>query len=121
MWTPGVLYHRFGLVVPKARDCGDHEWHVSSSEVERCYHCLAERPAVLWDEFDTRLEYGKGEPRLTVAVDIRLSLESAARVGLRDRVEISTSMAPADALVFAERLRADAERAAQRNDETSLT
>jgi len=36
--TPNALYDR-GLVVPKARDCGRHEWHNSDDFVEACYHC----------------------------------------------------------------------------------
>ncbi len=42
--TPDVLYHRFGLVVPKARDCGDHEWHNEGGGMDGCSHCQARRP-----------------------------------------------------------------------------
>ncbi len=42
--TPDVLYYRIGLQVPKAQDCGRHEWYTSDDVVERCYHCLAKRP-----------------------------------------------------------------------------
>ena len=48
--TPNVLYHRLGLVVPKARDCGDHEWYHSDDVVDRCYHCEVERPTVGWSQ-----------------------------------------------------------------------
>lgn len=37
--TPNVLYHRFGLVVPRARDCGDHDWHNRGDGIDACYHC----------------------------------------------------------------------------------
>jgi hypothetical protein len=40
--TPDLLYDR-GLVVPKARDCGDHEWYTSSAEADGCYHCQVTR------------------------------------------------------------------------------
>jgi hypothetical protein len=42
--TPGVLYHRFGLIVPKAADCGRHEWHNQDAPVDACYHCRQTRP-----------------------------------------------------------------------------
>jgi hypothetical protein len=41
--TPNVLYYRLGLVVPKARDCGNHEWHNSGNGVDACYHCEVTR------------------------------------------------------------------------------
>ena len=41
--TPDLLYDRLGLVVPKARDCGEHEWYIADGAVEHCYHCRAER------------------------------------------------------------------------------
>src|SRR5207244_2580028 len=37
--TPNVLYYRLGLVVPKARDCGNHEWHNNGNGIDACYHC----------------------------------------------------------------------------------
>jgi hypothetical protein len=40
--TPDRLYDH-GLVVPKARDCGDHEWYNHDNVTEHCYHCEAER------------------------------------------------------------------------------
>ena len=43
--TPSFLYDR-GLVVPKVRDCGDHEWYKATKDVEACYHCLVSRDAV---------------------------------------------------------------------------
>ncbi|MFI5261979.1 MAG: hypothetical protein ACHQZR_05460, partial [Candidatus Limnocylindrales bacterium] len=42
--TPAVLYVRLGLVVPKARDCGAHEWFDSADELDACYHCEATQP-----------------------------------------------------------------------------
>jgi hypothetical protein len=41
--TPNFLYYRLGLVVPKARDCGAHEWHNQGDGVDACYHCEATR------------------------------------------------------------------------------
>jgi lincosamide nucleotidyltransferase A/C/D/E len=43
--TPTRLYD-LGLVVPKARDCGDHDWYNSNGVTEACYHCLAERSRI---------------------------------------------------------------------------
>jgi hypothetical protein len=43
--TPNVLYDR-GFVVPKVRDCGDHEWYRSTPEVDACYHCQVSRDMV---------------------------------------------------------------------------
>lgn len=43
--TPNVLYYRLGLTVPKARDCGNHEWHNAGDGMEACYHCKVERPS----------------------------------------------------------------------------
>jgi len=40
--TPRILYDA-GLVIPKAADCGSHEWYVSTPGIQRCYHCRAER------------------------------------------------------------------------------
>jgi len=42
--TPNVLYYRLGLVVPKARDCGRHEWHNNGDGLDGCYHCDVTRP-----------------------------------------------------------------------------
>ncbi len=42
--TRNVLYYRLGLVVPKARDCGDHGWYRQDAETEACYHCRVTRP-----------------------------------------------------------------------------
>jgi hypothetical protein len=39
-WRP-PLY----LLVPKGRDCGNHEWYNADRRVEHCYHCKAERTA----------------------------------------------------------------------------
>lgn len=41
--TPNLLYYRFGLVVPKARDCGNHDWHNNGSGVDGGYHCEVTR------------------------------------------------------------------------------
>ncbi|HEY8951754.1 MAG TPA: hypothetical protein VIP78_04250 [Candidatus Dormibacteraeota bacterium] len=41
--TPNFLYHRFGLAVPKARNCGDHEWYNAGNGMDGCYHCMVER------------------------------------------------------------------------------
>ena len=41
--TPTRLYD-LGLVVPKARDCSDHDWYNVDGLTEACYHCLAARP-----------------------------------------------------------------------------
>lgn len=41
--TPTVLYNRLGLVVPKAKDCGNHDWHFRGGAVDACYHCEAIR------------------------------------------------------------------------------
>jgi hypothetical protein len=42
--TPNVLDYRLGLVVPKARDCGNHEWHNGGNGSDVCYHCEVTRP-----------------------------------------------------------------------------
>ena len=42
--TPDVLYFRFGLMVPKVADCGDHEWHNEGAGWDMCYHCEVRRP-----------------------------------------------------------------------------
>jgi hypothetical protein len=42
--TPDFMYYRLGLVVPKAGDCGLHEWHAGGDESDACYHCRATRP-----------------------------------------------------------------------------
>jgi hypothetical protein len=42
--TPNFLYYRLGLVVPKVRDCGDHEWHNKDEILDSCYHCEQTRP-----------------------------------------------------------------------------
>ena len=42
--TPGALYRR-GLVIPKARDCGDHKWHLRGGGLDACYHCEVARPS----------------------------------------------------------------------------
>jgi hypothetical protein len=36
--TPNALYG-VGLVVPKARNCGNHEWHSKGHGIDACYHC----------------------------------------------------------------------------------
>jgi hypothetical protein len=41
--TPNVVYYGLGWVVPKARDCGNHEWHNRGSGIDACYHCEATR------------------------------------------------------------------------------
>lgn len=41
--TPSWLYDR-GLVVPKAWDCGAHQWHNRDAVLDACYHCEATRP-----------------------------------------------------------------------------
>ena len=41
--TPNFLYDR-GLMVPKARDCGDHDWHNEGDGMDGCYHCKVIRP-----------------------------------------------------------------------------
>lgn len=40
--TPDLLY-RLALVVPKAKDCRDHQWHNSGSGIDACYHCTVTR------------------------------------------------------------------------------
>jgi hypothetical protein len=42
--TPNVLYYRLGLAVPKALNCGNHEWHNAGNGIDACYHCRVERP-----------------------------------------------------------------------------
>jgi hypothetical protein len=37
--TPKVLYYRLGFVVPKATDCGKHDWHNAGGGLDGCYHC----------------------------------------------------------------------------------
>lgn len=44
--TPDFLYFRLGLVMPNARDCGDHEWHNAGGGIDGCYYCQVERPHV---------------------------------------------------------------------------
>ena len=41
--APNVLYYGLGLVVPKARDCGTHEWHNQGDGIDACYHCEVTR------------------------------------------------------------------------------
>lgn len=41
--TPDFLYDR-GLVVPKARDCGAHDWYFATAIRDDCYHCEVSRP-----------------------------------------------------------------------------
>jgi hypothetical protein len=43
--TPAALYDR-GIVIPKARSCGAHDWYNAGDEGEHCYHCQAVRPRV---------------------------------------------------------------------------
>ena len=44
-WLRGKLPYRLGWIArPGPHDCGNHEWHNHDHVVERCYHCLAERP-----------------------------------------------------------------------------
>ena len=52
--TPGFLYDH-GLVIPKVKDCGDHEWYVASAEHDACYHCLITResPSLLMEQMRT--------------------------------------------------------------------
>ena len=45
--TPNVLYYGVGLVVPKARDCGNHEWHNEAAGIDGCYHCEVTRSTPL--------------------------------------------------------------------------
>ncbi|HTG41543.1 MAG TPA: hypothetical protein VK697_08005 [Methylomirabilota bacterium] len=40
--TPGFLYDH-GLVIPKVKDCGDHEWYMATAKRDACYHCLITR------------------------------------------------------------------------------
>jgi hypothetical protein len=40
--TPDALYAR-GLVVRKAKDCGDNEWHYQGAPMDACYHCDVRR------------------------------------------------------------------------------
>jgi hypothetical protein len=49
--TPRFLYDR-GLVVPKVRDCGNHEWYLSAAQREACYHCQVTResPSFVMEE-----------------------------------------------------------------------
>src|SRR5258705_12767125 len=49
--TPGFLYDH-GLVIPKVKDCRDHEWYVASAEHDACYHCLITResPSLLMEQ-----------------------------------------------------------------------
>ena len=42
--TPDLLYYRLGLAVPKARNCGDHEWYNRAQGTDACYHCEVTRP-----------------------------------------------------------------------------
>ena len=41
--TPNVLYHHLGLVMPKTRDCGRHDWYTSDDGIDGCYHCRVTR------------------------------------------------------------------------------
>jgi hypothetical protein len=43
--TPDVLFHRLGLIVPKAHDCGDHQWYLKGDGRDACYHGVAIRPS----------------------------------------------------------------------------
>ena len=45
--TPDALYYRLGLVVPKATDCGAHDWHNVGDGTDGCYHCEVTRPTPL--------------------------------------------------------------------------
>jgi hypothetical protein len=41
--TPDFSYYRLGVVIPKAEDCRDHEWHNQAEGVDACYHCEVTR------------------------------------------------------------------------------
>ena len=40
--TPDLLYE-LGLAIPKAADCGRHDWYNSGNDVDGCYHCRVTR------------------------------------------------------------------------------
>jgi hypothetical protein len=40
--TPTPLYD-LGLVVPKAKDCGSHQWYMLDATLDACYHCEVTR------------------------------------------------------------------------------
>ena len=42
--TPNWLYFRLGVVFPKARDCGEHDWYYEGRGLDACYHCRVTRP-----------------------------------------------------------------------------
>lgn len=44
--TPDRLYDR-GLVIPKVKDCGDHEWYMSRADLDACYHCQVTRESFI--------------------------------------------------------------------------
>lgn len=35
-------------LVPKGRDCGDHDWYRSTDRVWRCYHCRVKTTVIPW-------------------------------------------------------------------------
>jgi hypothetical protein len=45
--TPCFLFDH-GLVIPKVKDCGDHEWYKATAERDACYHCLITRESSLF-------------------------------------------------------------------------
>ena len=62
--TPNVFYYRLGLVVPKARDCGNHEWHNNGNGIDACYHCEGVRsmpPDAPWLAIGTTEPTGSGD------------------------------------------------------------
>ncbi len=45
--TPDILYYRLHIMVPKAEDCGDHDWYAEGSGWTACYHCKVRRPTTV--------------------------------------------------------------------------
>ena len=39
-WRPPLF-----RLVPKGRDCGDHEWYVQDDTAQGCYHCRVTQPS----------------------------------------------------------------------------
>lgn len=69
--TPDLLYYRLGWVVPKARNCGNHDWYNDGDGLDGCYHCEVTRatpPDVPW--YRTGESSSKGSHSRTPSAEV---------------------------------------------------
>jgi hypothetical protein len=65
--TPDLLFHRLGFIMPKARDCGDHDWYKHGRGIDACYHCRVTRATpVINPGSDTEPTEGPGPRRVRI-------------------------------------------------------